>query len=104
MTKIHTGVTVLLHVNSSTERHGETNKYIFINSSVAKNKLYNLKVYEGKNTIISFLSIQLLLQSLHHNLHPDTVSNPQNISIISCNDKLLSSPPPPQNTSQIFIW
>jgi len=43
MTKIHAGVTVL-HVNSSTKRRGETNKYIFINSSVAKNRLRNLKV------------------------------------------------------------
>jgi hypothetical protein len=49
------------------------NKYIFINSSVAENRLHNLKVYEGKETIISFLSIQILLQSLHHLLHADSV-------------------------------
>ena len=66
MTKIHAGVAVLLHVNSLTKRRGETSTYIFINSSVAKKRLYNLKVYEGKKTIISFLSIQLLLHSLHH--------------------------------------
>jgi len=63
MTKIYAVVSVLLHVNSSTKRRGETSKCIFINSSVAKNRPNNLKVYEGK-TMISFLRIQILLQSV----------------------------------------
>jgi hypothetical protein len=73
MTKIHAGVTVLLHADSSTKRRSETSKYIFINSSVAKNRLNNLKVYEGKKTMISFLSIQLLHQSSHYLLHTEYV-------------------------------
>jgi hypothetical protein len=89
-------------MNSWTKRHSETSKYIFINRSVIKNWLNNLKVHGGKTTMISFLGIRLLSVSIIP-LPPTrrhSVVKTLSISINYCNDTLLPPPPKKKITSQ----
>jgi hypothetical protein len=60
-TRIHSRGSELLHVHSRAESYSES----FINPFVSKNILHNLKVYGGNETMISFLSVQLLLSFNH---------------------------------------